>query len=78
MAAVSGDKAEIYTSPVLEDLVFSRQVRTKLFCDNTAEIMMEKYNKPIERCSDKLHLQSYLEILWSKTGYFGLLGKNYI
>ena len=29
-------------------------------------------------CSEKLHLQSYLEMLWSKTGYFGLLGNNYI
>ena len=29
-------------------------------------------------CSDKLHLLSYLEMLWSETGYFGLLGDNYI
>ena len=29
-------------------------------------------------CSEKLHLQSYLEILWSETGYFGLLGNNII
>ena len=29
-------------------------------------------------CSEKLHLQSYLEMIWSKTGYFGLLGNNYI
>ena len=29
-------------------------------------------------CSEKLHLQSYLEILESKTGYFGLLGNNII
>ena len=29
-------------------------------------------------CSDKLHLQSYLEMIWSKTGYFGLLGNNII
>ena len=78
MAVFSGAKSAKHASYTLEDLVFSRQVPTKLFCDNTAEIMMEKYNKPIERCSDKLHLQSYLEILWSKTGYFGLLGKNYI
>ena len=27
-------------------------------------------------CSEKLHLQSYLEMIWSKTGYFGLLGNN--
>ena len=26
-------------------------------------------------CSKKLHLQSYLEMLWSETGYFELLGK---
>ena len=30
------------------------------------------------RCSKKLHLQSYLEMLWSETGYFGLLGNNFI
>ena len=28
-------------------------------------------------CSEKLHLQSYLEMLWSKTGYFGLLGNKH-
>ena len=44
MAAVSGDKAEIYTSPVLEDLVFSRQVRTQLCCDKTVAIMMVNSN----------------------------------
>ena len=29
-------------------------------------------------CSVKLHLQSYLEMLWSETGYFGLLGNKHI
>ena len=29
-------------------------------------------------CSNKLHLWYYLEMLWSKTGYFGLLGNNHI
>ena len=29
-------------------------------------------------CSKKLHLQSYLEKLWSEMGYFGLLGNNHI
>ena len=29
-------------------------------------------------CSEKLHLQSYLEMLWSETGCFGLLGNNII
>ena len=29
-------------------------------------------------CSKKLHLQSYLEMLWSEMGYFGLLGNNLI
>ena len=28
--------------------------------------------------SEKLHLRSYLEMLWSETGYFGLLGNNLI
>ena len=28
-------------------------------------------------CSDKLHLWSYLEMLWSEMGYFGLLGNNH-
>ena len=28
--------------------------------------------------SEKLHLQYYLEMLWSKTGYFELLGNNHI
>ena len=31
-----------------------------------------------DTCSEKLHLQSYLEMLWSETGYFGLLGNNLI
>ena len=29
-------------------------------------------------CSEKLHLQSYLKMIWSKTGYFGPLGNNLI
>ena len=28
--------------------------------------------------SEKLHLQSYLEMLWSETGCFRLLGNNII
>ena len=28
--------------------------------------------------SEKLHLRSYLEKVWSKTGYFELLGNNHI
>ena len=28
-------------------------------------------------CSEKLDLQSYLEMLWSEKGYFGLLGNNH-
>ena len=31
-----------------------------------------------DSCSKKLHIQSYLEMLWSKTEYFGLLGNNQI
>ena len=27
-------------------------------------------------CSEKLNLRYYLEMLWSETGYFGLLGKQ--
>ena len=29
-------------------------------------------------CSEKLHLQSYLEMLGSETGCFGILGNNII
>ena len=29
-------------------------------------------------CSKKLHIQSYLEMLCSETGYFGLLGNKHI
>ena len=29
-------------------------------------------------CRKKLHLRSYLETVWSETGYFGLLGNNCI
>ena len=29
-------------------------------------------------CSEKLNIQSYLEMLWSEKGYFGLLGNNII
>ena len=32
----------------------------------------------LDVCSEKLHLRFYLEMLWSKTGYFGLLGNSYI
>ena len=35
-------------------------------------------NSVNEGCSKKLHLQSYLDMLWSETGYFGLLGNNLI
>ena len=34
--------------------------------------------KNSRRCSEKLHLLSYLEMLWSETGYFGLLGNNIV
>ena len=44
------------------------------------------FNMPLEKvllsligyCGEKLHLQSYLEMLWSETGYFGLSGNNLI
>ena len=29
-------------------------------------------------CSEKLHLQSYLEMIWSEMGCFELLGNNII
>ena len=32
----------------------------------------------VQECSEKLHLQSYLEMLWSETVYIGLLGIIYI
>ena len=31
-----------------------------------------------DMCSETLHHQSYLEMLWSKTVYSGLLGNNHI
>ena len=46
MATVSEAKAAKYISSILYDLVFSRQGHTKLFCDNTAEIMIENSKKP--------------------------------
>ena len=49
MAAVSGSKAEKYISSILEEMWFSRKVPEKLFCDNTAEMMIENSNKPTER-----------------------------
>ena len=56
-------KADIFTKGV-QGQVFVRI--SKLLC----------VGKPSDEreCSEKLHLQSYLEILWSETGYFGLLG----
>ena len=40
------------------------------------DYVVDEYD--ITRCSDKLHPQSYLEMLWSKTGYFGFLGNKHI
>ena len=50
------------------------------------ELAITSYNKLIVYallsvagiCSEKLHLRSYLETLWSETRYFGLLGNNHI
>ena len=49
MAVVSGDKASKYISSILEELVFSIKVPTKLLCENNVEKMMEKYKKPTYR-----------------------------
>ena len=58
--------------------------------DISPELYKVKYLKELESCyavgklsderdcSKELHLQSYLEILWSEMGYFGLLGNNLI
>ena len=45
---------------------------------HVTSIVRETIRRPQNYCSKKLHLQSYLEMLWSKTGYFGLLGNNII
>ena len=41
-------------------------------------ITLHELNLPNHQCSEKLHLQSYLEMLGSETGCFGLLGNNNI
>ena len=54
---------------------------TALYLRNsTIEEMITKLvlNTILYHCSKKLHLQSYLEMIWSKTGCFGLLGNNII
>ena len=50
-----------------------------LLQDNSSEVV-ESNMQPSSRgmCSNKLHLQSYLEMIWSETGCFGLLGNNII
>ena len=40
--------------------------------------LFDKDEEGESRCSEKLHLWSYLETVWFKTGYFGLLGNNHI
>ena len=40
--------------------------------------IVDPYTSRSERCREKLHLQYYLEMLWSKMVYFGLLGDNHI
>ena len=42
-----------------------------------ADIGTKNVSEP-DLCSEKLHLQSYLEMLWSERGYFGLLLNNII
>ena len=43
-----------------------------------AKTLEDGVNMAMHRyCSKKLHLQSYLEMLWSETGYFGLLGNKH-
>ena len=43
-----------------------------------SEMDSETDHLAVTECSERLHLQSYLEMLWSKTGYFGLLGNTHI
>ena len=39
--------------------------------------MLENLAEIFEGCSEKLNLQSYLEMLGSETGCFGTIGKQY-
>ena len=55
-----------YTPPRLTPLI------------TTLPILPVELLKTTHLCSKKLHLQSYLEMLWSETECFGLLGNNII
>ena len=46
--------------------------------DCLALVPKENCQNSNHQCSEKLHLQSYLEMLGSKTGCFGILGNNII
>ena len=51
---------------------------TRVRCGDSHRVADGTPPKPTRSCSEKLHLQHYLEMLWSGTGYFALLGNNII
>ena len=53
--------------PVSRFLFFAFETRVRTFCELSAN-----------SCSEKLHLQYYLEMIWSETRCFGLLGNDII
>ena len=57
-----------------------RNIRTEplRWVQMTTDTGMKFKVETSSKCSKKLHLQSYLEMLWPETGYFGLLGNNQI
>ena len=78
------DRIEVHlTSPPSADPISQFYQRINDFRDiqfrqsiNQFHHIINKFTRP--HCSEKLHLQSYLENVWSATGYFGLLRNNHI
>ena len=66
-------KKDSITTPSEETI--ENRVRELLVGEALCTLMRSLNNLVVGPCSEKLHLQLYLEMLWSETGYFGLLGK---
>ena len=65
---------EVVNNNVVEDQTDHNDIGLLEFDLN----LFDKDEEGESRCSEKLHLWSYLETVWFKTRYFGLLGNNHI
>ena len=71
--------SDIYCPPPSRDFTTKLMESIENFDDAySADDFLYFFPETLLYCSEKLHLQSYLDMLWSKTVYFGLLGNNLI